>query len=355
MTLDQTPRLVLIEDDPDTTALIEETLVDHFGPGCVRSCATVAEASDVDVREVDLVISDMNLPDGTGLELLERYLAERPDLPMIFVTAEGVLENAIRAIRLGAYDYVVKIGDYLFSIPLIVEKNLAIWQTKRENQQLHEQLACALEQMQVKNKQLQEAVAQLETVAATDPLTGLANRRAFGVALGRAFADAHRNHNDLTCIMLDLDGFKHFNDTFGHQAGDDLLKCIADLLQHHCRQSDVAGRFGGDEFIILLPHADEQTARQVALRMQEGLDAELARINGPDNIKAAVTMSMGLACLNHRTTRDPEQLIAHADHALYRAKQAGKNRMVIYRAASGEHADRSVDLHQPGSGSRMAI
>lgn len=340
--MDKSPRLLLIEDDPDTASLIEETLVDHFGEGCVRACATVAEATAASVDEIDLVISDMNLPDGSGLDVLANMLAKRADLPMVFVTAEGVLDNAIAAIRRGAYDYVVKTGEYLFSIPLIVEKNLAIWKTKYENQQLQQRLANTLEEVRRKNDQLEQAVQQLQTMAATDPLTGLANRRAFGDAMTRAFAEARRSGHSLACIMLDVDGFKKFNDTYGHQQGDELLKAVARLLDHNCRQSDVAGRFGGDEFIVLLPQADERTARRVAHRVQESFVDELRQLSDDPTIEGAATLSMGLATVDLRDAGDPEQLIAHADEALYRAKQAGKNRLVTYQPA--QRPDQSIKL-----------
>ena len=326
------PRLLLVEDDLDTASLIEEALTDHFGPGSVQCCATVAEALAVDIHQIDLVLSDMNLPDATGLDLLDELLRRRWELPIIFVTGEGILENAIHAIRRGAYDYIVKAGDYLFAVPLMVEKNLAIWRTKQDNQRLQEQLGSTLEEVRIKNKQLEEAVQQLETMAATDPLTGLANRRAFGRAMARAFAQAQRAGQDLACIMIDLDGFKQFNDALGHQHGDELLKRVAEVMQRCCRQSDVPGRFGGDEFIVLLPEADERTASQVANRIQEDFAATQNALHLPEEADVTVTVSMGLACLAECRVTDPEALVNRADAALYRAKQAGRNRLVIARA-----------------------
>lgn len=335
-----TPRLLLIEDDPDTALLIQETLYDHFECDNVSHCATAAEARDVNLDDFDLVLSDMNLPDGNGLELLDEFLSRRDDIPVVFVTGEGVLENAMTAIKNGAYDYIVKAGNYLFTIPLVVEKNLAIYRTKRENTELHRRLSDSLKQVQVKNRQLEDAVAQLETMAATDPLTGLANRRAFNEAIGRTFAEARRSDETLACIMVDVDGFKPFNDTFGHQRGDELLQIIAKLMKQCSRPSDVEGRFGGDEFIILLPNADERTACQVAHRVQAQFqDAvqHLADNHKIPNVRGAVTLSMGLACIDAKQVDDPDQLIARADHALYRAKSAGRNRLVIYR-----NTDRAV-------------
>ena len=237
MNLTPSPRLLLVEDDPDTARLITETLEGCFGVGCVNVCGCFEEAMKVSAWKIDMVLSDMDLPDGNGLDLLEYFILCRSDLPVVFVTAEGILEEAVKAIRRGAYDYIVKTGDYLFTIPLIVEKNLAIWRTKEENQRLHERLQCTLEEIRIKNNQLEEAVQQLEAVAATDPLTGLQNRRSFDQSLSRAIAVAERRGHDIACVMIDVDHFKLINDSLGHQAGDRLLNKIARVLESHCRRT----------------------------------------------------------------------------------------------------------------------
>lgn len=325
------PRILLVEDDPDTADLMVETLADHFGSGGVRHCNTVNKAITCDVNAIDIVLTDMNLPDGSGLDVLTKLLHRRPDLPVVVVTAEGVLDNALAAIRKGAYDYIVKAGDYLFAIPVVVEKNLAIWRTKQENQLLQEQLQKTLEEVRIKNKQLEEAVNKLETMAATDPLTGLANRRAFNQAMQRCFAEAGRYEHDLACIMVDLDGFKNLNDSLGHPAGDEALQRTARVLEAHCRRSDIAGRYGGDEFILLLPQTDLATAEQVANRIFEQFTQAVDTIFGNTVQRTALSMSMGVATLRQSRPLTPEQLIAHADHALYRAKQSGKTQIVSYR------------------------
>ncbi|MEX2214087.1 MAG: diguanylate cyclase [Phycisphaeraceae bacterium] len=328
------PRILLVEDDPDTALLIQETLHDHFAAGCVRHCSSMARALAVDLHEIDFVLSDMNLPDGTGLELLGKLLARRKDIPVVIVTGEGILDNALRAISDGAYDYVVKAGDYLFAIPIVVEKNLAIWKMMRENVRLHEQLARTLDEVRVKNDQLEEAVEKLEMMASTDPLTGIANRRAFNQAMERRFAEAMRHDQDLAMIMIDLDGFKVLNDRMGHQAGDVILQRAGRILEANCRRSDLAGRFGGDEFVVLLPETDLNTARVAAERIKDEFEhaaaAMLAHADPPVN----VSMSMGIACLRHSQPVNPEQLVGHADEALYKAKATGKTRIIVYNAAT---------------------
>jgi two-component system cell cycle response regulator len=338
MTDSTPPRLLLIEDDPDTAALMGEILRQHFGGDCVRSCSTISQARAVDPREVDLVLSDMNLPDGTGLDALADFLERRPDLPIVLVTAELSAETAVAAVRRGAYDYVVKTGEYLLAIGLVVEKNLAIWRVKQDNQRLAAELRVTLAQVQVKNRQLEEAVRMLETVAATDPLTNLANRRAFGFALDRSYAEAARYGHDLACIMIDLDGFKQFNDACGHLRGDDLLRLLSRVLEANCRRSDVAGRYGGDEFILLMPQTDLATAQLVAGRIMEQFQQALvSRFHlGPG---AGMSLSMGLSTLRNSRPATGEDLVGHADHALYSAKQSGKGCLRVYQSATGTPTD----------------
>lgn len=324
------PRVLLVGDDRDAAGLIHRALDDHFGPGCTRRCATVAQALDQDSADVDLVLSAMQVCDGSALDVLGRLLQSCPDLPIVLLTAEAELDSALEAIRRGAYDYVVTSGDYWSAIPLVVEKNLAIWRTKQENARLHRQLERTLEEVQFKNKQLEEAVQKLATMAATDPLTGLANRRAFNEALRRSFAEAGRYRHDLSCIMIDLDRFKQLNDALGHQAGDELLRRTARILQANCRRSDVAGRFGGDEFTLLLPQTDMVTSEGVAGRiLAQYVAAADAMLEGRPRARR-VGMSMGVASLRRSRPTSPEALISHADRALYRAKELADVSVVPY-------------------------
>lgn len=331
------PRLLVVEDDPDTASLMLETIADHFGQPCAIHCDTLARALDQDPGRFDLVLTDMNLPDGTGMELLAQLRDRRADLPVVLVTGVNVIDTAAAAITRGAYDYVVKAGDYLLTIPLIIEKNLALWRVRQENQRLQAELEQTLDQVRVKNEQLEHAVAKLERMAATDPLTGLANRRAFGRALERCFADAQRRRQDVSCLMIDLDAFKLVNDTLGHIAGDHLLHTAGRVLEASCRRSDLAGRYGGDELVLLLPQTGEAVARDVAERIRNQFihasHACLAR-HAPDDSgtpRPAVTMSMGLASLHVARPATAEHLVACADHALYRAKLDGKGCLVAYR------------------------
>jgi len=323
------PNLLLIEDDPDAAVLLLETLRDHFGVDCCTHIDRAGELGDLDIGRFDLVISDVNLPDASGLELIPQILEERPDLPIVMVTSESGLDVAMEAIRKGAYDYIVKAGDYLFTVPLNVEKNLEVWRTKQDNTRLQAELKLMLADMNEKNRQLEEAVAKLETLASTDPLTGLANRRTIQDALERAFAASQRYSTDLSCVMIDLDRFKPINDTLGHQTGDKLLRTAGRVLEANCRRSDVAGRYGGDEFVLLLPETDPATAEQVARRIQEQFRQATKAMLPAGN---PTDMSLGIACVSLHYPVNADQLVALADAALYRAKAEGKGRIALHNA-----------------------
>lgn len=323
-------KLLIIEDDLDQRELIRTTLEDHFGRGTVVGAESVADALRQELTLFDLILADYNLPDGTGIDLLEQIKA-RCNTPVILVTGENVSRIAAEAIRRGATDYVVKIGDYLYTIPLVIEKNLTVAKVKRENESLRRDLEMALSEVRTKNLQLEQSLKRVEEVAATDPLTGLYNRRHFGKVLDQLFAEAQRYDTDLSCVMIDLDGYKQLNDSFGHQVGDQLLVVAAKAITANLRRMDVAARYGGDEFVLLLPRAAGPESASVVTRVRDDFrhaSAALLRRND------GVTMSIGIASVKSDNIAGIEQLIARADAALYRAKAEGRNRIIISGTAA---------------------
>jgi two-component system, cell cycle response regulator len=309
-------RLLVIEDDPDQRDLIRETLEDHFGRGTVVTVETRAEAMAQDLASFDLILSDYNLPDASGLNLLDE-IKGRCSTPVIMVTGENVGHTAVAAIQRGATDYVVKLGDYLFTIPLIVEKNLTVAKVKREKEALQEQL-------EEKNAELQRALLRVEEMAATDALTGLYNRRHFSLVIEQMFAEAQRYDADLSCVMIDMDGFKQINDTLGHQVGDQLLTLAGKCISANMRRMDVAARYGGDEFVILLPRANVADAELVAQRISIEFKQAIVQLLKKDS----VSMSIGIGSHMQNRPSSAHQLVRCADSALYNAKQGGRNRII---------------------------
>jgi diguanylate cyclase (GGDEF)-like protein len=318
-------KILVVEDDADQRELISETLVDHFGKDTVTAAECGHEVLPWDLAQFDVILTDFNLPDVNGMDFLKAILA-KCDRPVIVVTGENVRQTAAQAIREGAYDYIVKSGDYLFTIPLVVEKNIAQWKVKQENKHLHEQREQHLREINLKNQQLKESLQKQEQLAATDPLTGLYNRRHFGEVLEKYFAESVRYGKDLSCIMCDLDGYKKLNDTLGHQFGDKILQVTAKIITWNLRVMDVAARYGGDEFVLLLPHASADLAMSVGDRIHTQFIAQMKNIVPAE---LSLTMSMGIASVLHNKPTNSDLLVAMADEALYEAKHSGKNRTIV--------------------------
>jgi diguanylate cyclase (GGDEF)-like protein len=318
-------KILVVEDDSDQRDLIRETLLDHFGQDTVTTAECGHEVLAWDLSKFDVILTDFNLPDVNGMEFLKTILS-KCDRPVIVVTGENVRQTAAQAIRAGAYDYIVKAGEYLFTIPLVVEKNLEAWKVKQENRRLHEQQQQAAREISLKNQQLKESLQKLEQMASTDPLTGLYNRRHFGEVLEKYFAESLRYGKDLACIMSDLDGYKKLNDTLGHQFGDKILQVSAKIITWNLRVMDIAARYGGDEFVILLPHASAELATTVGERIHQQFVSQMKNIVPPE---LTLTMSMGIASVQHNKPTHSDLLVAIADEALYEAKHKGKNQMIV--------------------------
>jgi len=337
-------KLLVIEDDADQRDLIRETLEDHFGKGTVTGVETRAMALAQDVSAFDLILSDYNLPDSTGMEILEE-IRRRCSTPVIMVTGENVGHIAIEAIKKGATDYVVKTGDYLLTIPLIVQKNITVAKVMRENESLRQELERALSEVRDKNSQLEASLQKVEELAATDPLTGLYNRRHFARVLDQLFAEAQRYNKDLSCVMIDMDGFKQINDTMGHQVGDQLLVLAGKVISANMRRMDVAARYGGDEFVLLLPHAGAEEAAGAAQRIREEFRAAACTVLR--KTPAPVSMSVGIGSLATNRPSGAEQLIAIADAAMYRAKDQGRDRIETAGNCGSRAASAAAVQSQP--------
>lgn len=175
-------------------------------------------------------------------------------------------------------------------------------------------------------RKLAEARRQLETLSITDPLTGLYNRRQILTRFAEECERAQRTGAGLSCIMLDVDHFKKVNDTFGHQKGDEVLEMVANTASASLRAYDILGRYGGEEFIAVLPDTDLETARAVAERLRLTIQAADV-LRTPTGEPHPTTVSLGLTRWQPGDT--VETLIHRADEALYRAKAGGRNRIEV--------------------------
>lgn len=187
---------------------------------------------------------------------------------------------------------------------------------------LNNELSGLSRELGQKNRELEKANRKIKELSRTDFLTGLANRSYFQERYEQAFTLARRHKTPLSVAMLDLDYFKHVNDTFGHEAGDTVLRHLGQLLRQNCRQEDFAARFGGEEFIMYL----SQTTAEEALELAERLRQLVGQADMLEN-RHRVTVSIGLSRIADADS--PEALIKRADQALYASKEAGRNRTSV--------------------------
>jgi len=193
---------------------------------------------------------------------------------------------------------------------------------------LHERNSQLETLVEERTRELEEANAKLERLSNTDGLTGIANRRSFDLILQQEWQRAQRSASPLALIMLDVDHFKLFNDRYGHLAGDDCLRSLAQALLHEVRRSgELVARYGGEEFVVLMPKGDLHAAEEAARRIQDAVRA--LAIPHADEPTGIVSFSLGVASLAPGIGQLPAELLRMADTALYRAKSLGRNRIEL--------------------------
>jgi diguanylate cyclase (GGDEF)-like protein len=294
---------LVVDDSPVARKLVENALPkDQF---ILISAKTGREALELFAKHrPGMVITDWLMPDLSGIELCERLRADFAECFTYIILLTGISEKAeiVKGLHAGADEYLTK--------PFNADELLARVEAGRRIVQLHREL-------ETKN-------LLLEQLALTDVLTGLPNRRAINEWAKRQLSGAVRHEFPFWVVMGDLDQFKLVNDTFGHDAGDAVLKKFAEVLQANSRQCDICGRIGGDEFLIIISFADEIGARQAIERIREQVQACVFTFGGQE---IGVTASFGIAGYRRGEDSDFERLVGRADGALYRAKRLGRNRI----------------------------
>ncbi|HET6464661.1 MAG TPA: diguanylate cyclase [Nitrospiria bacterium] len=259
-------------------------------------------------ERVDLILTDIIMPEMDGFKLVETIRKDErlQDIPMILLTVRSELEDRVKGLALGAWDFLVK--------PVHpIELNVRIGTMLR------------LKALQDK---LKNRIRQLERLSIIDELTGLYNKKYLVEFLRREENRSKRFGFMLSCVMLDVDHFKKINDTYGHLRGDRVLKELGALLGDIIRSYDFAARYGGDEFTLVLPQQKHsQGALELANRIRKAVE------NHPfgrstSNRPLQVTVSMGVATVIPDHASDYETLLDRADQALYKAKAGGRNRIV---------------------------
>ena len=281
--------------------------------------------SDRGIVEIDLILMDIIMPDVDGIEAC-RNIKKREwltDVPVIMVTATTEKENLQLAFSAGAMDFIKKPLD---RVELLARVRSAL----RLKHETARRKARETELLEVTH-QLQEANERLQSLSFLDGLTGIANRRHFDQELLQESRRAKRENAPISLIMLDIDYFKAFNDTYGHLKGDDCLKTVASILKKSLkRPGDFAARYGGEEFAVVLPNTDDAGAALVAEELRASIEgASIEHINSL--CAGYVTVSLGVVTRLPEQVETPDDLILAADRALYRSKHEGRNRVSVER------------------------
>jgi len=320
---------VLIVDDDIINLLILEKMLEKLDLNIVKAGSGKEALEMVDKNDFALLLLDAQMPEMDGFETSQRIRSgeKNKDLPIIIVSAVSKAKHFIlKGYESGAVDYLLKPIDQF----LLVSKVKVFCELHEKKSQLKDknsELANLNSKLHKEISKRKEAEQELLFQAIRDPLTGLFNRRYLEESLEREIAKAIRYNLSLGLIMLDVDHFKAFNDTYGHLAGDVVLRYLSDLLVKYSRKEDIACRYGGEEFILVLPGTSIEVAKQRAEKLRSIVERGKP-IYHDDNRLPNVAISLGVAMLpDHANTAIT--LIATADDALYQAKENGRNQVVI--------------------------
>ncbi|MEW5736503.1 MAG: PleD family two-component system response regulator [Thermodesulfobacteriota bacterium] len=298
---------ILVIDDSRLVAHVAKNILVKRGHEVSVACDGTQGLAAVSKAPPDLILLDLIMPGMDGYSVCEKIKTtpETMDIPVIMLTSKAESADKVRGLELGASDYVVKPFD---EGELVARVNT------------HLRLKELYESLQEKNRQLQE-------LANRDGLTGLYNHRYFQEALSKDFQRSLRYHESLSCVLLDIDYFKKFNDTYGHQTGDVVLKTLGGIIEASLRETDLAARYGGEEFALVLYHTPGPAAFMVAERLRQTVERH-------DFIAAdltlKVTISVGVATYPNQEIPDHKTLVECADKALYKAKEQGRNRVITF-------------------------
>ena len=304
-------RVLIVDDNEDNLLLFQEYLEDNGFETQLANSGQQALDYLASAVDVDVIVLDIQMPDMDGFEVCRRVKSEPStrDIPVIFVTAKFQdVDHVATGLYLGANDYLYK---------PVAEKELVA----RVNVMVR----------------LKAAEDEVRRISVTDELTGLYNRRFLRKRLDEEISRAVRGQLPLTVVLLDLDHFKDVNDTYKHAGGDHVLRALAKVLESGLRQGDVVGRWGGEEFMAVLPNSDAKGALITAERLRHEIEVmDLSHVHADLRVSA----SFGIAVLDGASEEaaeiDTGTLIGRADTAMYAAKDGGRNRVEVFASRSDD-------------------
>ncbi|MCX8083710.1 MAG: diguanylate cyclase [Calditerrivibrio sp.] len=293
-------KILIVDDSTSNIMVINNILKDEYEIIFATDGKTAIKTALDNLP--DLILLDVMMPDIDGYKVL-KTLKQDPstrDIPVIFITALDSIDQEVRGLEAGAVDYITKpiVGPLL--------------------------------KVRVKTHvELKKQRDFFKNLTMIDGLTGIANKRMLIDYLERQYKIAYRRKRFISVLMIDIDYFKLYNDTYGHISGDDCLKMVAKTIQISLkRPTDLAARFGGEEFACILPETDMNDAQIVAERIKTNID-QLKLEHKTSAISSYVTVSIGGTSTVPTDHNSWEKLLKHADDALYNAKQTGRNKIVL--------------------------
>lgn len=300
MTEDRKQQVLIVDDNPLNIQVLAEGLADEYGVKIATRGKKALDIADADPRP-DLILLDVMMPEMDGYTVCRKLKeGERTkNIPVIFITAKDKMEDELYGLSLGAVDYITK--PFLF--PIVEARVRTHMDLKRKND-------------------------LLEKLALLDGLTEIANRHAFDTLMRKEWRRCMRSQKEFSCLMIDIDFFKPYNDNYGHGAGDDCLRRIAKALKDALRRpGDFVARYGGEEFAVLLPETNREGATTTALEIRTAVK-RLGIKHEYSEASDTVTVSIGAACVVPDKDSSPRSLIDLADGMLYKAKLRGRDRVM---------------------------
>lgn len=301
-------KILLVEDDKVQAKVTKESL-ESIGYEVIPAEDGKSAIKIVKTQHVDIILLDLVLPDMDGNEVC-RWLKLDKDaksIPIIMLTVKNSTVEKVEGLKAGADDYLPKPYNE-------IELNARIYALLRTK--------ALQDELREKNRQLEEILSKLEVLAITDPLTQLFNRRYFEAIIEKEFSRTTRYKFPTSCLIIDVDHFKRVNDEYGHRTGDLVLKELATIIKNCLRKVDTVARWGGEEFVVLLPETNKVNAVRAAARFLSTIASHAF-----SGITRQVTVSIGIASVPDPSIDTAEQFIDKADFALYEAKSKGRNRI----------------------------
>jgi diguanylate cyclase (GGDEF)-like protein len=292
-------RVLIIDDDVGTIRILAQVVKDMADVTFATSGMEAVAMARTELPDLVLLDAEMEGMDGFATCAALHAMSGMENVPILFITSHRGVEIELKALAAGAVDFI--------------------------NKPFHPHIVQARVRTHLTLKRRTDALTRLATM---DGLTGIPNRRAFDQALAQEMRRLSRGTAPLSLVLIDVDHFKRYNDFYGHQAGDDCLRAVAATLAGSVRRAgELAARYGGEEFAILLPGSDMNAAIGLAEKVRSGIAGlRLAHAARPDDTH--VTISAGAATLGPAQQGEGAALIEAADQALYRAKAAGRNRVL---------------------------